>query len=463
MKKIYLYTGLIAAAAAFASCQSDDYSDWANPLTNPQEESTGAVKATIVASASNIAKDAIGDSETVPFIEFTGATNFDVSIVTFKKVYVNGNEIPFTQGEEDVTVSAAALDSVVCVAYKSVAAKERELTVSADISVADADGVSVTAEANDVTIAYMPSNVIPERHQSVEDAYYYVGGINGWNLTGGSNPMTANGDGSFSAILEVGDSEWFAFAPKSAVESGNWDLLFRAPANGLEPTKGFFADNTANSFCIAEGGLYKFTIWPEDYYYEVSPYSPTLYYVGDATGWNEFMPMVQNGENYEGYYYIEAADNSTTWGFKFTQDPSWDNPQWGAGSDASSIALNGGNIQISESGFYKIAVNTNEGVYSLLPITSLSLIGSAVNGDSSWQTDYDLTYNKETKDWEGTFEMTDGEFKIRANHDWTISWGGSLREMTTQNGANISITAGTYSFIFKPNTDGQGVLEIAAQ
>ena len=59
--------------------------------------------------------------------------------------------------------------------------------------------------------------------------------------------------------------------------------------------------------------------------------------------------------------------------------------------------------------------------------------------------------------------MTDGEFKIRANHDWTLSWGGELDAMTSQNGKNISISAGTYKFEFKPNCDGQGVLKITAQ
>ena len=34
--------------------------------------------------------------------------------------------------------------------------------------------------------------------------------------------------------------------------------------------------------------------------------------------------------------------------------------------------------------------------------------------------------------------------KFRANDNWDISWGGELDNLTTKNGGNITVEAGTY-------------------
>ena len=134
------------------------------------------------------------------------------------------------------------------------------------------------------------------------------------------------------------------------------------------------------------------------------------------------------------------------------------------GTQVQQLLAEGGNIQLAEKdAFYQIVVSTDNLTCTLNEISAMSLIGSAVNGDSSWGTDYDLTFNTETMAWEGTYEMTDGEYKVRANHDWSLSWGGALDALTSQNGANLSISAGTYKFTFKPNCDGQGTLTVVAQ
>ena len=42
------------------------------------------------------------------------------------------------------------------------------------------------------------------------------------------------------------------------------------------------------------------------------------------------------------------------------------------------------------------------------------------------------------------FTLSAGEIKFRANDDWAISWGGELDNLTTKNGGNITVEAGTY-------------------
>ena len=191
-----------------------------------------------------------------------------------------------------------------------------------------------------------------------------------------------------------------------------------------------------------------------------------LYYVGDIGGWGTFFPLAEvDTDKYAGYYYVAKVDNASTWGFKFTITPDWNNPQYGAGGSYGTLALGGGNADLPEgssTGFYRMDVNLSDLTYSVTPITSISLVGSAVAGDTSWKTDYDLTFNPETLAWEGTYDLVAGEFKFRANHDWTYSWGGSAADqLTSNNGANLKIAAdGKYKITFKPNCDGKGVYTI---
>jgi hypothetical protein len=56
--------------------------------------------------------------------------------------------------------------------------------------------------------------------------------------------------------------------------------------------------------------------------------------------------------------------------------------------------------------------------------------------------------------------MTDGEYKFRANHEWTLSWGGSEEALTADNGSNLKIEAGNYTFSLQPNANGLGTVTI---
>lgn len=462
MKKIFIYSSLIAAALNFAAC-TEDFTDWAAPQTNAQEEQQLAVKGTIEAASASIDLNQV-PAEGVAIVNFLKADNAsEKASVKFTKLILNNEiEVPFMTQGNALVASADDLSAAIKACYNSLACTDRKCTFKVEADLVDASGTAILmpVETNEVEVS-VKTLALPSI--AGENAYYYIGGYNGWNLAS-PTPMDANGDGTYSCVIEIGDSEWFAFAPQSAVDSQDWNSLFRAQTNGDEATSGFFGESASgNSFCCQTGGKYKFTINPKNWTYSYAPYAESIYYAGDANGWS-FSPLAKAGNDFVGYYYVKYADNSNTWGFKFTQDASWDKPQYGAGADGNSIALDGGNIQLAEKdAFYQIVVNTDNLTCTLNEISAMSLIGSAVNGDTSWGTDYDLTFNTETMAWEGTYEMTDGEYKVRANHDWSLSWGGALDALTSQNGANLSISAGTYKFTFKPNCDGQGTLTVVAQ
>ena len=79
-------------------------------------------------------------------------------------------------------------------------------------------------------------------------------------------------------------------------------------------------------------------------------------------------------------------------------------------------------------GYYKVDVDLSTKKYTLTPITTIGIIGSAA--PKGWDSDVDLTYvpyNKETKEggyWEAKdLELKAGECKFRANDAWDMQWG----------------------------------------
>ena len=169
---------------------------------------------------------------------------------------------------------------------------------------------------------------------------------------------------------------------------------------------------------------------------------PILYMAGDANGWDHSDVLnSDDGVHFTGYMYLNQN------GFKFSTQPNWDGTSYGADFDTAPDA---GNIVITEdAGFYQVDVNLSEKTYTLTPFT-IGIIGNAT--PKGWDGDTDMTYNPEERCWElKDVELTDGEMKFRHTNDWSLSWGGELDNLTTQNGPNIAVAAGTYDIKLKVN------------
>ena len=95
-----------------------------------------------------------------------------------------------------------------------------------------------------------------------------------------------------------------------------------------------------------------------------------------------------------------------------------------------------------EAGFYQVDVDLSAKTYTLTPFT-IGIIGNAT--PKGWDGDTNMTYNPEERCWElKDVTLTNGEMKFRHTNDWSLSWGGELDNLTTQNGPNIAVAAGTY-------------------
>ena len=182
--------------------------------------------------------------------------------------------------------------------------------------------------------------------------------------------------------------------------------------------------------------------------YHGKPELKALAVPGSYQGWNPagydqalYEKDPENNPNvFSGYICMDANTE-----FKFA-DGSWD-VNWGS-EDGQTLVPGGSNIKVEAEGCYYITVDLNALTYSIEQ-RNWSLVGDGIGG---WDKDVDLTYSKENSAYYVTFDFTgSGEFKFRANHDWTYNLGidkdGEPGDLI-QDGKNIaSPGAGTYSII----------------
>lgn len=175
----------------------------------------------------------------------------------------------------------------------------------------------------------------------------------------------------------------------------------------------------------------------------------TLFIAGDYQGWDpaNATDSIMNDNSsaiVRGYAYI-----STTGGFKFTSEHSWNGTNYGAGANAGDLSTdaNAGNLSVSPAGYYLFNVDLANMTYTAL-LTNWGVIGDATAG--GWSSDQPMTYSPTLKRWFATIPMTVGTFKFRANSSWDApnpNYGSNNGDDTLQaGGSNINVTAaGTYS------------------
>ena len=307
---------------------------------------------------------------------------------------------------------------------------------------------------------------------NIAENYYLIGGPGDWNAESAMTmPFSHSNkdvfdDPVFTYTFDGGKEMWFAFGDKEAIDAvaeGTWNKLFGTTGASEDLTGSFdrrYNLDGDHSFHIDGSALmYRFTINMGDMTYEIKElnFSEYIWEAGVNNNWGaDAQPLYCANQDglYTGFFYAQDADWSDGMGaFKFTGAfNDWGQGNYGTGSindDGLSGTLiddgGSGNV-LATPGFYKAEVNLADMTYSLTPITGIGLIGPAQAG--GWSDDTDLTYNPETRAFEGTLELAADEFKFRANDAWDINWGGTLDNLT-QDGPNLKIeTAGKYFIQF---------------
>ena len=446
MKKTLLYSLAAMASLALASC-AGDYDDWANPQANEKEAS--AAKYGVTFANGSEAEGSMADEDGIINLVTVNSTDANVSGFTLKDLKVNGVAVNGTMIGNSVQVSASELEKLVCEQNKSRASVARDLKVETQVSInlASGDAVSITNKG-ETTGKFTPTAT----PQLDKKGYYMLGQVNG-NEWDAKSPVWMNkiSDGVYQLkVTTTADKNWFKFYAGSKFVSNDWTSIdagaLGCKENGSEDDFGYILYNgdswgKLQTPVIPGAGTWIVTLDMNNLTYTVG--KPVLYMAGDANGWatNDYLAG-EDGVHFTGFMYLNQN------GFKFCTQPEWKGTNYGANFDTAPDAAN---IVITEpAGYYQVDVDLSEKTYNLTPITSIGIIGSA--SPNGWDSDVDMTYvpyNKDTKEVNGYWEVKNitlsaGEIKFRANDDWAISWGGELDNLTTKNGGNITVEAGTY-------------------
>ena len=439
MKKTFLYSLAVLASVSLASCNGD-YDDWANPQTNPQEASAAQYGITFTAGPE--AECNMPDEDGVINLVTVNSTDANVAGYTLIDLKVNGEAIE--SGEiigNNIRVNATELEKILCKQNKSRASVARDINVESKVSVNLASGDAVAINTVGTTTAKLKPTPTPAIDAK---GYYMLGEVNGNGWTATSPVwMTEVSDGVYQLkVTTEKDKNYFKFYEGSKWdESGNWDVINKGvlgcEKDGCDDASGtiyYTGDSwgTPQTMVIAGTGTWIVTLDMNNLTYTVG--KPILYMAGDANGWNQIDYLSsEDGVHFTGYMYLNQN------GFKFCTQKNWD----GTNYDGAFFGESEDNIMMTqEAGFYQVDVDLSARTYTLTPF-SIGIIGNAT--PSGWASDTDMKYNPTERCWEiKGVELSDGEMKFRANDDWALSWGGELDNLTTQNGPNIAVTAGTY-------------------
>lgn len=438
MKKTLLYSLAVLASVTLASCNGD-YDDWANPQTNPQEAS--AAKYGITFAAGTEAESSLPDNDGIINLVTVNSSDADVTGFTLKDLKVNGEAIKGKINGNSIQVDATELEKILCSQNKSRASVARDINVESKVSANLVSGDAVAIN----TVGQTTGKLTPTPTPTIdEQGYYMLGEVNGNNWDP-KNPVWMNkvSDGVYQLkVTTEKDKNYFKFYEGSKFESNNWDVIntgvMGCEKDGSEDASGiiyYTGDSwgTPQSMVIVGTGTWIVTLDMNNLSYSVG--KPILYMAGDANGWNHSDVLnSDDGVKFTGYMYLNQN------GFKFSTQPNWKGTSYGADFDTAPDA---GNIVITEdAGFYQVDVDLSAKTYKLTPFT-IGIIGNAT--PKGWDGDTDMKYNPEERCWElKEVELTNGEMKFRHTNDWSLSWGGELDNLTTQNGPNIPVTAGTY-------------------
>ena len=441
MKKTLLYSLAVMASLALASC-AGDYDDWGSPQANEQEAS--AAKGVTFTNGSE-AEASAADADGIINLVTINVTDPNTSSYALKKVKINGDTIPGKLVGNSVQVSASELEELVCSQNKSRASVARDLKVETILSLNLTSGEAL-APMGETTGKFTPAPT----PAIDEQGYYMLGQVNGneWDAT---SPVWMNkiSDGVYQLkVTTTADKNWFKFYAGSKFVSNDWTSInagaLGCKENGSEDAFGFIIYNgdswgELQTPVIPGAGTWIVTLDMNNLTYTVQ--KPILYMAGDANGWKHSDVLnSEDGVHYTGYMYLNQN------GFKFCTQKNWDGTNYGGaffGESEDNIMMT------QEAGFYQVDVDLSAKTYTLTPFT-IGIIGNAT--PTGWDSDTNMTYNPEEHCWElKNVTLSDGEMKFRHTNDWSLSWGGELDNLTTQNGPNIAVAAGTYDIKLEVN------------
>lgn len=477
------------------SC-SEDFKDWADPQTNPQEDAITIPGFTATAA------------QAIDFASVTtdSVNTFSLSSAALPEGFTLGNaRIELTpQGVENATKTTVntsldgkgAVADLAPVVESAYGKRPTARTFDAQVYVnAVKDGQAVLIDAGKINLVMTP------KAPFIDTNYYLVGQMTDWSLDTKFKFTHSDADVYEDPVFTImftttDDNQYWKIIPQGNVDAGNiWAVennpkgVVGVEKDGDDAMSGTLLTTTskgekANAGKIAKAGIYQMTINMMDYTYSIKQIAPEYYLVGALQSWSD--------QNMSCLMTAETAmvQNFTT---KWTGDANmkiwlgsdfgkWDNAFGSASGDGVNTAegklkAGGGAIVCPEKGaYYTFTADFSTMTYKWTKLANqnptefkhVSLIG--VGGKWNEGDDIDLEQVAPHNWYLAKQEIPAGGLKIRADHKWRDdgNWGfaegqkyeskGTL--ITSGGSSNISVPAGTYNIYFNDITGAYAFVEV---
>ena len=446
IKKILLGMTLLMS---MVSC-TEDYTDWGNPQSNPQEEAVafgnGSVTAVDVINLADVA------TEKVKVASIVAPTSSDAAYTPTYKINIGGQAFDI-----DAEGNMAKADLVNYIVDKfGKRPKEHDIDATLDAWVSNGATAIKMATSETFQVKAIPeAPVIEEGYYLVGDMFFKTKDQNGWTKEDAKafkhSDKDVYDDPVFTITFETTKADqYWKIIPKKNIDADNlWAAGVVGPkVDGDASMTGALTNGDAKAGKIAKAGKYKLTINMMDYTYTIEEvnYDPFIYFIGATDGWSssdQKLALVDEAKGtYTGYVYL-ADPNGSGFQFKFQRKPGDWNNAIGAGalSTFSGAATNeGDNIGVNAGeGVYYMDVNLSEGKITATKVEKMGIIG----GFNNWEGDAVMTWNAKEYCFEATnVGVTADGWKFRVNGDWPINLGGSIDNLTA-GGDNISVAGNT--------------------
>ena len=446
IKKILLGMTLLMS---MVSC-TEDYTDWGNPQTNPQEEAVafgnGSVAPVDVINLADV------KTEKVKVASIVAPTSSDAAYTPNYKINFDGQSFDI---DADGNMATAELTSYIVDKYGK-RPTERDIDATLDAWVSNGATAVKMATSEKFQIKAIPeAPVIEEGYYLVGDMFFKTKDQNGWTKEDAKafkhSDKDVYDDPVFTITFETTKADqYWKIIPKKNIDADDlWAAGVVGPkVDGDDSMTGALTNGDAKAGKIAKAGKYKLTINMMDYTYTIEEvkYDPFIYFIGATDGWTnaeQKLALVDaNTGTYTGFLYCADPNN---WGnqFKFQRVAgSWDNQinsstfntfDGAATNENGNIGVNAGE------GVYYFDVNLANGTIKATKVETMGLIGNFNN----WAGDAAMTWNAKEYCFEATnVGVTADGWKFRVNGGWDINLGGSLNNLTA-GGDNIAVAGNT--------------------
>lgn len=434
---------------SMVSC-TEDYTDWANPQTNPEEEAVSFGDGSVTPEGVINLADVTGDKVKVASI--VAPTSTKDTYAPFFKINFDGQSFDI---DADGNMAKADLVNYITNKYGK---RPTERDIDATLDAWQSNGSTAVKM---VTSETFQVKAIPEA-PFIDNGYYLVGDmfttddVNGWTKgvakAFNHSEKDVYDDPIFTVSFETTKADqYWKIIPKKNIDADDlWAPGVVGPkVDGDDSMTGALTNGEAKAGKIAKAGKYKLTINMMDYSYTIEEvnYDPFIYFIGSTDGWksnDQKLALVDDAKGvYTGYVYL-ADPNAAGFEFKFQRAPgNWDTAI-GAGTFVSfagaAIGVDNGNLGVNAGeGVYYMDVNLSEGTITATKIETMGMIG----GFNNWDGDAVMTWNAEEYCFEATNAgVTADGWKFRVNGGWDINLGGSLNNLTA-GGDNLTVAGNT--------------------